>query len=69
MQFHEVLQHLLEENNVTSRQLAKELRIPRYILDHFAHGTEEPDFDTLKRMAAYFRVSTDYLLDYRGEEQ
>jgi len=57
----------MAENNVTSRQLAKELRIPRYILDHFVRGIEEPDFDTLKHVAAYFRVSTDYLLDYRGE--
>ena len=68
MRFNEILRLLMAEHDVTSRQLAKELRIPRYMLDHFARGTEEPGFDTLKRMAAYFCVSTDYLLDYRGGE-
>ena len=29
--------------------------------------TLEPDFDTLKRIAAFFDVRTDDLLDYQGE--
>ena len=69
MQFNEILRLLMEENNVTSRQLAKDLRVPRYMLDHFARGTAEPDLNTLKRVASYFRVSTDYLLDYRDGER
>ena len=29
----------------------------------YVQGTSEPDFETLKHIAMYFKVSTDYLLD------
>jgi len=67
MKFSEILRLLMAENNVTSRQLAKELRIPKYILDHFIHSIEEPDLSTLKQIATYFNVSTDCLLDYHAD--
>jgi len=66
MQFSETLQQLMAENNVTARQLAKELRIPSYIVDYFIRGTKEPAFGTLKRIAAYFNVDINYLLDHHG---
>ena len=59
MQFGETLRLLMEESNVTSRQLAKELRIPITMVNNFTHCKLEPDLELLKRIAAYFDVSTE----------
>ena len=67
MQFGEILQLLMDENNVAPRQLAKALRISLLMLKNFTRCVDEPDLDLLKRMAAYFHVSTDYLVGYDGE--
>ena len=34
----------------------------------YVQGSSEPDFDTLKRLAKYFDVTTDYLLDMHTKE-
>ena len=67
MQFGEILQQLMDENEVTPRQLAKALRISIVMLKNFTRCIYEPNFDLLKRMAAYFHVSTDYMIGYDGE--
>ena len=67
MQFGEILQQLMDENKLTPRQLAKALRISLVMLNNFTRCADEPDFNLLKRMAAYFHVSTDYLVGYDGE--
>jgi len=36
------------------------------MLNNYTHCIIEPDFDTLKRIAAFFEVRTDDLLDYHG---
>lgn len=68
MQFSERLRMLLEEQNLTQKQLAQELAIPASTLGGYVQGTSEPDFDTLKLIADYFKVTTDYLLDHRTEQ-
>jgi len=67
MQFNESLQLLMDETETTPRQLAKALRISLVMLRNYTRGTDEPDIELLKRMAAYFHVSTDYLVGYEGE--
>jgi transcriptional regulator with XRE-family HTH domain len=67
LQFGEILQLLMDENEVTPRQLAKALRISLLMLNNFTRCVDEPDLGLLMRMAAYFRVSTDYLVGYDGE--
>jgi len=37
-------------------------------LGNYIQNTREPDYETLKRLASYFNVSTDYLLDYRSAQ-
>ena len=66
MKFGETLQMLMEEQGVTPKQLAKALRVSIIMLNHYTHCILEPDFDTLKRIAAFFEVRTDDLLDYKG---
>jgi len=66
MKFGEILRLLMEEHAITQRQLAKVLRISTTMLTNYTRCILEPDFDTLKRIAAFFEVRTDDLLDYQG---
>ncbi len=65
MNFGDGLRTLLEERNITQKQLATDLNIAPSTIGGYVQNTSEPDFETLKRLAKYFDVSTDYLLDYR----
>lgn len=48
--------------NITQEELARRIRSTRSALSQYELGTRSPDYDTLKRMADYFEVSTDFLL-------
>lgn len=62
MTFSERLRQLIEENDLTQKQLAKELHIPASTFGGYVQGTSEPDFQTLVLIAGHFGVSSDYLL-------
>ena len=62
MNFSDKLRSLLEERGITHKLLANDLRIPVSTLGGYFQGTSEPDFQTLKIIAGYFEVTTDYLL-------
>lgn len=62
MKFSTRLENLLDERNLTQRQLATELHIAPSTLNGYLRRGREPDFDTLISLAEYFEVSTDYLL-------
>lgn len=66
MTFSDILRLLIEEKGITQKQLAKDLHIAVSTLGGYVQGTSEPDFDTLRRLAKYFEVSVDYLLDFRA---
>ena len=63
MKFSEKLRVLIEERNITQKRAAQDLNIAPSTMGGYVQGTSEPDFETLKRIALYFNVSTDYLLD------
>ncbi len=63
MKFSDKLRTLIEERNITQKQLANDLKIPVSTFGGYVQGTSEPDFETLKIIAVYFNVTTDYLLD------
>lgn len=62
MTFGKRLKDLMEERNITQRQLSKELNIAASTINGYANDYREPDFYTLIALANYFDVSTDYLL-------
>lgn len=62
MDFSVRLQHLIEEANITQRELSLELHLAPTTLNGYVNNYRQPDFSTLKRMAKYFDVTTDYLL-------
>lgn len=62
MRFGDKLRVLLEERNMTQKELAAQLNIAASTMGSYVQNAREPDFDTLKAIAVYFGVSTDYLL-------
>lgn len=62
MQFGEVLKGLLEDTDTSQKQLAHDLNLATTTLNNYVHSQREPDFETLKKFADYFHVTTDYLL-------
>lgn len=68
MSFGNNLRVLIEERDMTQKDLAKQLNIAPSTLGSYVQNTREPDFETLKLLAKYFNVSIDYLLDYHTEK-
>ena len=64
MKFCEILRALIEERGITQKQLAKDLCIAASTIGGYVQGTSVPDFNTLKRLAEYFGISSDYLLQF-----
>lgn len=65
--FADRLRMLIDEFDLTQKKLANDLEIPTSTLGGYVQGTSEPDFETLKLLARYFNVSTDYLLSCYSE--
>lgn len=63
MNFSDKLRSLIEERNLTQKQVAKDLNIAPSTMGGYVQGSSQPDFETLKRLAVYFEVTTDYLLN------
>jgi len=57
------LRILMEDRDITQKQLATDLNIAPTTLSGYVLNTSEPDFITLRALAKYFDVSSDYLLD------
>lgn len=68
MKFCNKLRSLIEERNLTQKQVAKDLNIAPSTMGGYVQGSSEPDFEILKKLAKYFNVSTDYLLNVHTSE-
>ena len=68
MSFGDNLRSLIEERDMTQKELAIQLNIAPSTMGSYVQNTREPDFETLKLLANYFNVSTDYLLDNYNEK-
>lgn len=56
------LKLLLQEKQITQKQLSQNLHIAQSTLNGYINGYREPDFKMLDTLACYFDVSVDYLL-------
>ena len=61
----DILRNLLADMDITQKQLAEALNIGASTLSNYVQNIREPDYGMIKRLADYFGVSTDYLLDHR----
>lgn len=69
MAFGNILRNLLEENNLTQKQLGLGLNIAPSTIGNYVRNIREPDHATLMIFAKYFNVSTDYLLGHIVDEE
>lgn len=69
------LKNLLEQYDITQKQLAQQLDITPAALGNYIRNIREPDYRTLIKIADFFHVSTDFLLghnihrQYTGDEE
>lgn len=61
------LKELLDLHGMTQKQLAEALALSSSALGNYVQGTREPDYNTLVRIADYFHVTIDYLLDHSAK--
>jgi len=64
MKLGEIMKELLEQHNITQKQLAEALDISPSALGNYIQCRREPDFRTLICIADFFHVTTDFLLDH-----
>ena len=65
MKFGDRLKVLIEEREITQKELAAQMNIAPSTVSSYVQNTREPDFKTLIEIARYFGVSRDYLLGYK----
>ena len=46
----------------TQEEVAKQIGVSRARYSHYENGRSEPDYETLKKLADYYKVTIDYLL-------
>lgn len=61
--FGEKLKKLRTDNRMTQQELAKILKISSSTIGMYEQNRRSPDIETLKKIAQYFNVSIDYLVD------
>ncbi len=63
MTLSEKIKYLREEKGITQQKMADILNINRVTLTSYEIGRRVPDIYTLKKIADFFGVTVDYLLD------
>lgn len=57
------IRSLRNEKGMTQKELSKILEIGESTLAHYERGDRQPDYKTLDRIARFFNVTADYLLE------
>ena len=58
----DTLLNLRKEAKITQKEIADYLGISRQAYANYETGNRAPDFQTLKKLSSFFKVSVDYLL-------
>ena len=69
LNFGERLLALLEERDISQKQLSADLGITYSTFNGYINNKRECDFQTLKNIATYFNTSTDFLLGLSNHPQ
>ena len=56
------LKELRLNNDLTQKQLAKNICVGERSIQDYEYGNRKPNYDAIIKLADYFDVSTDYLL-------
>lgn len=61
--FNDQLKKLRKQKKISQAEFAKEISVAQSTVGNWEAEKRDPDFKTLKKIAAYFGVSTDFMLD------
>ncbi|MRC99783.1 helix-turn-helix domain-containing protein, partial [Bacillus thuringiensis] len=56
------IRDLRKQKGITQKELAKSLQLSESTIGMYERNERQPDYNTLIRIADYFKVSTDFLL-------
>lgn len=59
----DIIRALRKENNLTQKALAEQIGVSQKAIDYWERGINEPKASYIIRLADYFHVSADYLLE------
>ncbi len=59
---------LREERGISQQRLAVELNVTQAMISKYELDISEPDISTIRRLAEFFGVSSDYLLEISDEK-
>ena len=65
----EKIKALRKARNINQIQLANALGVSKQCISNWENDNIQPSIDMLIKIAKYFNVSTDYLLDLNSEKQ
>ena len=68
MKFGDVLSELMAISEMSQKELANHLNLAASTVGNYIRNIREPDHETLKKIADYFSVSIDYLLDHHSTQ-
>lgn len=64
MSFGTNLEHLRKDKNISQAKLGSTLGLTQQMISSYKSGTSSPNIDVLLKIANYFNVSLDTLVDY-----
>ena len=56
------IKELRKKNALTMKRLGEIINVSEAAVSQYENGKRQPDYETLRKIADYFGVSTDYLL-------
>lgn len=62
MDFSTRLRDLLQSREIAQKDFAQGIGVATSTVGNYVRGQRKPDYETLKRIAVFFRVSIDFLL-------
>ncbi|PFI53283.1 transcriptional regulator [Bacillus cereus] len=67
--FGNIIRDLRKQKGITQKELAQSLQLSESTIGMYERNERQPDYNTLIRIADYFKVSTDFLLgrDFNAE--
>ncbi|MGN1234889.1 MAG: helix-turn-helix domain-containing protein [Christensenellaceae bacterium] len=66
--FKNILLSLIEERGINQRKLSIDAGIPTTTISGWLNANRLPDYHAIRKLAIYFDVSADYLLELRDED-
>lgn len=66
--FRDILKDLMEERELNQRQLSLRADIPLTTISGWLNAGRLPDYNAIKKLALFFEISADYLLEIEKYE-